>query len=232
MTAFCPAALRAEWREVQNPWSEEYTAPSLLSLCWRIFGVTGVFGRGLRSWSSMEPDLHAQQVSRSNAPKKENVPVNHKDAVTLWETSKSRHKALRNVHMESLPQDYWVSACEHVSVVGNVAQPCSLIRRRRGMEHGQGTIGRLCRWVRRSRLMFRTWKTRVTIRDPWVGAWEGLPPHIWSLMGHLLVFGNRGWRAVTHHLANLAWSSLGYGSTNWLVTGTSARHWHAFEAYR
>ena len=32
------------------------------------------------------------------------------------------------------------------------------------MERGQGAIGWL-RWVRRSRLMFRSWKTRF-IRDP------------------------------------------------------------------
>ena len=60
--------------------------------------------------------------------------------------------------MESLPQNYRVSTREHMSVVGNVAQPCSLIRRCRGVERWQGAIGRL-RWVRRSCLVFRTWKT-------------------------------------------------------------------------
>jgi len=101
----------------------------------------------------MEPDL--QQISIRTALRRVSTPVNDKDAGTLSEELKIECRALRNVHMESLPQNYRVSARKRVSVIRNVAS-CSLIRRRRGMEHGQGAMGGLCCWVCRSRLMFRT----------------------------------------------------------------------------
>ena len=52
-----------------------------------------------------------------------------------------------------------------MSIVGDISQPHILVHRRRGVEHGQGTIGCIG-WARRGRLMFYTWKARVTNRDP------------------------------------------------------------------
>ena len=159
--AFCPTALTAAWREVQNPWSDEYTAPSLLLLCRLIVAVDGVFWRGRRSVELMEPDL--QRISTPIAPKIVSIPVNYEDADASLEMPKIEiYKVLGNLHMESLPQNYRVPTREHMSIVGNVAQPHSLIRPRRGVEHGQSTIGWLGR-VRRSRLMFRTWRTRLFV---------------------------------------------------------------------
>lgn len=78
--------------------------------------------------------------------------------------------------MESLPHNHRVSARKHMSIVGDVAQPRGLIRRRGRVEHGQGTIGWMG-WVRRSRLMFRTWEAQFTVCDP-EGTKRDLPLHI------------------------------------------------------
>ena len=49
----------------------------------------------------MDPDL--QRVSTPITLKRDRIPVNHKDSGGLLEASKSRYKALRNIHMEGLP---------------------------------------------------------------------------------------------------------------------------------
>ena len=86
MAAFCPTALTAAWREVQNPWSDEYTAPSLLLLRRLINAVDGVFCRGRRSAKLMEPDL--QRIRTPITLRRVSIPVDYKDAGALSETSK------------------------------------------------------------------------------------------------------------------------------------------------
>lgn len=85
--AFCPTALTAAWREVQNPWSDENTAPSLLLLYRVILAVDGVFWRGRRSPELMEPDLW--QISIPTTWRRVGVPVDHKDAGALLEASET-----------------------------------------------------------------------------------------------------------------------------------------------
>ena len=80
-------ALVTAWREVQNPWSDEYTAPSLLLLCRLILAVDGVFWRGRRSVEFIELDL--QQVSTPATLRRVDIPVDYEDAGDLLERSKT-----------------------------------------------------------------------------------------------------------------------------------------------
>ena len=57
-----------------------------------------MFGRGWRSLPPMEPDLHAQQVSTSTALRKQNVPINYKDAVPLLEIKIKTKSTLEHTH--------------------------------------------------------------------------------------------------------------------------------------
>ena len=98
---FCPAALRAVWRETQNPWRDEYTEPSLLLLYRLILVVDGLFSRGRRSVKPIELDL--LHVSTPTFVKGIGIPVNHKDACGLLEMS--------GIKMLRHPRTYIWKAC-------------------------------------------------------------------------------------------------------------------------
>lgn len=82
----------------------------------------------------MDPDLEQISIPKNSAVA--DIPVNHEDAVTVSGRSNIKAQAILNVHMESLPHDNRVPAREHMPVIGYVAYPCSLVRRRGVMEHG------------------------------------------------------------------------------------------------
>ena len=72
------------------------------------------------------------------------------------------------------------------------------------MKHGQGTIGWLG-WVRRSRLMLRTWKAHFNVHDP-VRERRKDYRHTYDRYRGICQYPDigDGWVLSTHHLANLA----------------------------